>query len=115
MRKHKTLQLLSLKKNKNYYTGEVLIWFDAVKCMQGEHVKFKQKIIPKKLERFVGKDISKWKSMIYVDCIISDYGEDTSMITDGGEDYEVSTGLSGGSKVKIIAFKSLRYNKGFFY
>ncbi|MFZ1320891.1 MAG: hypothetical protein WAT71_04985 [Ignavibacteria bacterium] len=111
MRIKKTLQLVSLRKTKHYYIGEVLIYFDAVKCMYGDHFQFKQKIIPNKLKQFVGKDISKWKSSIYVNCIIEKYETINSIITEGGEEYEVPTGISSNSRLKIIKFDSLRYNK----
>ncbi|HAY34798.1 MAG TPA: hypothetical protein PK536_11810 [Ignavibacteria bacterium] len=113
MRKLETLQLKSLYKNKNFYTGEVIIFFNAVKCMYGDNIEFKQKNIPKELERFVGKDISKWKSRIYVNCIIDKYDIVTSTVTDGGEEYEVPTGISSYSTLKIISFDSLRYIKEF--
>lgn len=107
------LELISLNKNKLYFTGEVLIWFDAVKCMYGDHIKFKQKNIPKELKRFVGKDISKWKSKIFVNCRLDKYETYSSTITEGGEEYEVPTGISNHSNLKIISFDSLKYSKDF--
>lgn len=113
MKDTKCLQLISLNKKKLYYSGEVLIMLDAVKCMFGDYIKFKQKNIPKELKRFVGKDISKWKSKIYVNCKLDKFETFNSTITEGGEEYEVPTGISNHSNLKIVSFDSLRYNKEF--
>ena len=113
MKKTEKLQLVSLNKLNKFYSGEVIMLFDAVKCMYGSHVKFRQKKIPKELLKYEGKDISKWKSSIYVNCELQKIETISSSITEGGEEYEVSTGTTDASRVKIISFDSLNYTKDF--
>ena len=110
MKNTECLKLASIEKNKSFYEGNVIMMFDVIKCMQGDYVSFRQKSVPKELLKYVGKDLSKRKSNVYVNCKLLKIETETSTVIDGGEEYEVSTGVSKDSKVKIISFDSVRYS-----